>query len=240
MNQAPTTTYCAYCGHPTVDGRCTVCGSIQPDPVQPNQPQPNQAQPNPAQPYAAYVPPTQPIIYNQSDGEGAFIDPNEQVVYQLGSGYLGTFLAGGGITKNMAAVTNKRVYYKGKALASVGGVGLKRCKITQIIDLKDVTCVGIYKAFNIALVVIAVLLFISGIIIMALIPHGDGVAPGIIAMVVAAIMVAAAIVGARTMLRVDYAGGCIALDIKSFSKKACEDFRIAVYREKDRVTNYRG
>lgn len=223
--------FCANCGQPTVNGRCPVC-----DAAQPNQAQPDTAyaqQPQPA--YAA-----QPVIYNQSDNEGRFIDPDEQAIYQLGSGYIGTFLAGGGLTKNAAAVTNKRVYYKGKAFASLGGLGLRRCKITQIIDLKDITCVGIYKAFNIALVVMAALLFLAGIIVMAAIPFGGGTVAGIIMMTVAALMVAGAFIGSRTLLRVDYAGGCIALDIKSFSKKECEDFRIAVYRAKDRITNYRG
>ncbi len=233
MNQEPIAQFCGNCGQPTINGRCPVCDAAQP----------NQAQPNTAytqQPQPAYIPQPQPMLYNQSDNEGRFIDPDEQVLYQLGSGYLGTFLAGGGLTKNAAAVTNKRVYYKGKAFASLGGLGLRRCKITQIIDLKDITCVGIYKAFNIALVVMAVILFIAGIITMAAVPFGGGTVAGIIAMVVSALMVVGAFIGARTLLRVDYAGGCIALDIKSFSKKECEDFRLAVYRAKDRITNYRG
>ena len=86
----------------------------------------------------------------------------------------------------------------------------------------------------------AIILFIAGIITMAAVPFGGGTVAGIITMVVSALMVAGAFIGARTLLRVDYAGGCIALDIKSFSKKECEDFRLAVYRAKDRITNYRG
>lgn len=223
MNQEPIAQFCGNCGRPTVNGRCPVCEGVQP--VAANAPQPQYNAPRP--------------VYDQSDNEGRFIDNDERLIYQLGSGYLGTFLAGGGLTKNAAAVTNKRVYYKGKAFAALG-VGLRRCKITQIIDLKDITCVGIYKAFNIALVIMAAFIFLGCLIGMIAISGAAGIALGVGGMFVSGLMVAGAFIGARTLLRIDYAGGCIALDIKSFSKKECEDFRLAIYREKDRITNYRG
>ena len=230
--------FCEKCGGPIQNGICTNCGvqaSAQPAmqqaeyyPQQAQQPQQVYTQPQ----QMAYQQPQQPI-YNQADQEGMFISPDEHVIYQMGTGYAQMFLAGGGITSNAAAITNKRVYYKGKALGTVG-----HCKITQVIDLKDISSVGIYRVFNIGLIIVGAL-----IALMTIIPGLAMIGDGGIAMIIGGLFfgglfILAAFLSARRILRIEHAGGVIAVDMKSFSKAECENFRINLFRAKDAITNY--
>lgn len=207
--------FCSKCGSTLENGVCPACNAAD-----------NQAAANQQTP--------QKQIYNQSDKEGMFITPDEHVLFQMGKGYAQMFLAGGGITSNAAAVTNKRVYYKGKTLGTIG-----HCKSTQIVDLKDVTSVGIYRVFNVFLLVFGIILMIAAIAIA--IAGGDNsntIAVTVGGFIVGLVLVITAFIGARRVLRIDHAGGSISVDMRCFSKKDCENFRIALFRAKDNITKY--
>ena len=77
---------------------------------------------------------------------GDFGTPDESLIMKIGSGYVENFLSGVGLRNNTAILTNKRVYYSGKSYASFG-IGVKRCKAVQSVDLKDITA-RVYTAFS--------------------------------------------------------------------------------------------
>lgn len=205
--------FCSKCGNTLENGICSSCNT---------------------QPVSTVETQPQKQAYSQADKEGMFISEDEKVLFQMGKGYAQMFLAGGGITSNAAAITNKRVYYKGKTLGTIG-----HCKSTQIVDLKDVTSVGIYRVFNIFLLVFGIILMIAALV--ALVMLGDAqstIAVTGCGFAVGLILMLTAFIGARRVLKIEHAGGCIAVDMRSFSKKDCENFRIALFRAKDNITNY--
>lgn len=77
---------------------------------------------------------------------GDFGTPDESLIMKIGSGYVENFMSGVGLRNNTAILTNKRVYYSGKSYASFG-IGVKRCKAVQSVDLKDITA-RVYTAFS--------------------------------------------------------------------------------------------
>lgn len=247
--------FCPECGGKIHNGICTQCGMqfaaaqqpvaaasapvqnaapvqgmAMPAPAQPMPAQPQQyVQPQYAQPQQGFMPMRAPQETVKSD----FISPDERSLYDLGSGYLSSLLAGGGFGKATATVTNKRVYFKGESYVAMG-LGLKRCKTTQVADLKDITGISIYRYFNLGGLIFSLFVILLGVII--------SVATDMLALLtissVGLIGVIAVFLSASTLMRVEHAGGFMAMDVRKFSKTACNDFRNTVFRAKDAITHY--
>lgn len=170
-----------------------------------------------------------------ADNKGDFGTPDERLIMSIGSGYMENFLSGMGLMNNSAAVTNKRVYYKGKSFSSFG-MGVKRCKAVQSVDLKDITGIGIYSMFNLALLIFGIILILVGIILPCYGSPGYFWGPslgfGVLFFIIALITM-------RTVLRIDYAGGFIALNMRKFSRGECTNFHKAILAAKDQITDYR-
>lgn len=246
--------FCPNCGSKMENGVCATCSG---NTVMANQaaPQIPYQQPQPvAQQPQMYQQPKQtmqqPQMYQQQGVQQLFsgmvlptgpqepencvyVSPDEEAVFNLGSGYLGTFLAGGGMAKASATITNKRVYFKGDSYVSMG-VGLKRCKTTQIVDLKDITGVGIYRSFNLGALIFWIICTIF-VPIIAIASGADWVFSLLILTLTFILLVFAT---AKTLLRVEFAGGAIAMDVKGFSKNMCNEFRTHLFRAKDAITKY--
>ena len=164
---------------------------------------------------------------------GDFGTPDESLIMKIGSGYVENFLSGVGMRNNTAILTNKRVYYSGKSYASFG-IGVKRCKAVQSVDLKDITGTGIYSVFNLALMIIGIIIADASLVLMLKI-YGAFLIPLIIGL----LFILIPFFTARTMLRIDYAGGYIALNMRKFSRAECTAFQKAVMAAKDNITDYR-
>jgi hypothetical protein len=124
---------------------------------------------------------------------------------------------------------------KGKTLETLG-----HCKTTQVVDLKEITSVGIFRVFNVALLVLGIILMFTSIAVFASLGDQSSATAVVIGtFAVGLILMLTAFISARRVLRIEYAGGSIAVDMRSFSKKDCENFRIALFRAKDNITNYR-
>lgn len=231
--------FCTKCGGQIVNGVCTNCSnSARETFVQATAQQSAQSQ------RVIYNIPGQPAYQNpypvnggslttNTEG-GVFISPDEHLLHKVGSGYVQNYLSGSGFSKDSAAVTNKRVYYKGKTYAA--GLGFRRFKTTLVADLKDITCVGIYKSFDIFTLVISILMLLVGVFLAGRGIVGDAII--LILILLAILGIICVILTARTVLKIDYAGGCIALDVKAFGEKELNDFRTALYRAKDAITDY--
>ncbi len=234
--------FCNVCGTPLVNGVCPKCtpqyahsgAGAAPGGFQ--QPGMQNAAPGGFQ---------QPGMQNAAPGgfqqlnmqkpaqDGDFGTPDESLIMKIGSGYVENFLSGVGLRNNTAILTNKRVYYSGKSYASFG-IGVKRCKAVQSVDLKDITGTGIYSVFNLALMIIGIIIADASLVLMLKI-YGAFLIPLIIGL----LFIVIPFFTARTMLRIDYAGGYIALNMKKFSRAECTAFQKAVMAAKDNITDYR-
>lgn len=170
-----------------------------------------------------------------ADNKGDFGTPDERLIMSIGSGYMENFLSGMGLMNNSAAVTNKRVYYKGKSFSSFG-MGVKRCKAVQSVDLKDITGIGIYSMFNLAMLILGIFFALDGIIISII---GASEYIWLPTFLVGVLLITIALITTRTVLRIDYAGGFIALNMRKFSRGECTNFHKAILAAKDQITDYR-
>lgn len=222
--------FCVKCGSKMVDGVCSNCNSPATNFVS------DQQVVNVAPVYDPNLQSQQPpksqsvneMKYNVNDG--AFISPEEYLVYKIGNSYAQSYMMTNNVSKDSVAVTNKRVYYSGKTY-----LGARRYKTTLVADLKEISCVGIYKSFNLLMLIISILLVLTGLYLGTEGSAEDLVPFFVIGGIIGIIWVMAT---AKTLLKIDYAGGCIAMDIKSFSSKELGEFRSALYRAKDSITKY--
>ena len=152
---------------------------------------------------------------------------------KIGSGYVENFLSGVGLRNNTAILTNKRVYYRGQSYASFG-IGVKRCKAVQSVDLKEITGTGIYSVFNLALLIIGIIVAVPSFFLMFKMFEYF-----IMPFIIGLLFIVIPFFTARTMLRIDYAGGYIALNMRKFSRAECTAFQKAVMAAKDKITDYR-
>ncbi|MBQ7131149.1 MAG: hypothetical protein IJO29_01120 [Oscillospiraceae bacterium] len=223
--------FCVKCGGKLVNGICANCNNASTNfvseqqaantaPVYDSNLQPQQAQQS--------VQSVNEMRYNVNNG--AFISPEEYLVYKIGNSYAQSYMMTSNVTKDSVAVTNKRVYYSGKTY-----LGARRYKTTLVADLKEISCVGIYKSFNLLMLIISILLVLTGLYLGTEGSAEDLVPFLVIGGIIGIIWVMAT---AKTLLKIDYAGGCIAMDIKSFSSKELGEFRSALYRAKDLITKY--
>ncbi len=97
---------------------------------------------------------------------------------------------------------------------------------------------GIYRVFNVAMLVFGIIIAVIGLIAGIAIGSGGGVGLLVSSLFIGGFFILAAFLTARRVLRIEHAGGCIAVDMKSFSKAECENFRIALFRAKDEITGY--
>lgn len=131
--------FCTKCGAELINGVCPNCSEAQAA-VQYKQPEAQYQQ--------------QPFVEQDTDErlKSFFINPKEKFVCALGNGYLQTFLDSGALGKGFALVSDKRVYFKGKAFEMRGGEFNKK-SVTATVDLKDVTGTETKKINPIALLV---------------------------------------------------------------------------------------
>lgn len=84
-----------------------------------------------------------------------FIDSNEKQVATLGGGYIKNFIMSGDMSKGFCAVSDKRVYFRGKCYVKSGKY-YRVSKEERTVDLKDVTGSGFSYTRNIFAFAVAI------------------------------------------------------------------------------------
>lgn len=174
-----------------------------------------------------------------SDLKSLYVDENETDVAVLGSSYLQNVLANGLLGKGICAVSDKRVYFKGKCFVRTG-VSYKSATEERIVDLKDVTGTGYVVIKNptflilmILTMVVLVVGFFYGMSVGAL---EDTVATFIIGLILMCIFLIGHVRSRKRVFEIAFAGGQIAFDTAFYKKEELVNFQKALHlaKEKDR------
>lgn len=199
-------------------------------PQQPTAPQP----PIPPRPPVA----PQPAVNPANKFATILLDPEEKVVATLGNTNIETFLATGVVGSNYAILSDKRFYFKGKALTTAG-VGFSTRKEQSVVNVEDITGTGFVTIKRIFLIILAVLFSVLGIFAFAM-----GTAIGEIEMMasiaigsllVSGIMMLIYALTKRTIFYISYAGGMIAFDLRFSAANAGAEFQKQLVLLKDKA-----
>lgn len=151
-----------------------------------------------------------------------FMNPKEKLVCTLGNTYIQNFLAGGGVSKGFSVVSDKRVYFRGTTYF-VKGKRIKKMAESKVVDVKDVTgtSVATYSpTWRLILgIIISIVIFVFLIPMMSITIKGSALVTLLyllISIMPLALGIAGYISRRVTLLKIEYAGGCIGFNIRWF------------------------
>lgn len=187
--------FCERCGGQIENGVCTQFGMTYQDSTVQNTQQP----------------------FNANYSNSGFVEPDEKVIATIGNSFIENFFTSGFLGDGGATLTNKRFYYKGKAI-SIGSALIQKTKC--IVELSEITAVEILHrdklVFSIILAVIFQILAI-GFFDLALVV-------GIICETAVVIAMVAGIMSIKNVLCVAFKGGSISFPIKLYGMAQCNEF----------------
>lgn len=238
--------FCPKCGTPMQNGVCPRCGYS-------DRPAPAPAQSN-SSGFAGNDYSAQANVANL-DYSKIFTSPKERYVGSLGNGYLANFLTRGYIGNGFAVLSDKRVYFRGNMI-NVEGKKLMQRQTSKAVDLKDVTGTGVQTFSNVApaivCFVLALISLISFIVLAAAtsrnsisvsvyggaIHSSNDMSPSILIGLIFTIAFIAGgavglVLGRKTLFQIEFAGGCIAFNVKLYGFQACESFQKMLRTAKD-------
>ena len=173
------------------------------------------------------------------DISSLYVDPTEQTLGVLGTNYLQNFLTSGMLSKGFCALTDKRVYFKGKCFTNNGG-HYKSNNEQRTLDVKDVTGTGFTAIRLMIFLVIAIISVFTGALCVA---EGcslygwkyDGLAVLLIVFGILHCLVfwGLFIVKKTKVFEIEYAGGKIAFPISAYNYDEIQNFQNALRLAKD-------
>jgi hypothetical protein len=164
-----------------------------------------------------------------------FFSPNEKRITMLGTGYAANFITDGTLQSAGATLTNKRIYFSGKAFHLDAKGKPIMTKKRKILNVRDVTGTG-YELYE------PIHYLISGAV-GALGAVGAqvgeflgmfGIATGL---GIAAISIALYFIYRKTLMYIEYAGGNIAFDVRWFLDADLDNFVRNIHLVKDKMYN---
>lgn len=161
-----------------------------------------------------------------------FMNPKEKLVCVLGNSYAQNFLSTGGLFNGFSVVSDKRVYFKGNTYWIQNGRPQKM-REAKTVDLKDVTGTGqrtFTKPGFIALAILGLLLIIIGIGLGT--PDSTIITLGVIFAVLFTILF---FVTRITLITIEFAGGCIAFNVRWFPHSEVDNFQRQLRIAKDKA-----
>lgn len=159
------------------------------------------------------------------------IDPQEQKIAVMGSGYLDSLLHGGVLRKGFGILTDKRFYFKGKCFTKALG---RRVKVDQeyTVDLENITASGFVYIQRYWLLALAILSLVLGF---ALSVSDSEVTWFLLAALCFAIFFAAYYLTKKVYYEVCFEGGVICVDVSKYGGiKEVRAFNKALCSAKDK------
>lgn len=164
-----------------------------------------------------------------------YADQSEETLGVLGGAYLQNFLTMGILGKGFCALTDKRVYFKGKCFTKNGG-HYKSTKEQRTLDVKDITGTGFFQIRLIAFLIIGILAEIAALIF-ALLSGSAGDVDGLMLALVVAIVGGVFLIlfffFRIKVFEIEYAGGKIAFPISAYNPQEIQKFQNALRLAKD-------
>jgi len=162
-----------------------------------------------------------------------FMEPTEQFICALGNNFLQNYLTSGGISSGFAAVSNKRVYFKGKCFFSDGG-RYKLIQVERVVDVKDITGTGYTRLLRLSLLLKALIPLPFILLVMALTANfNPGPALPVMALMDVIIAIVLYLANRLNLFEIQYAGGKIAFNSKWYDKSEVDDFQRQIRLAKD-------
>ena len=167
---------------------------------------------------------------------GKFCDPNERQITTLGTGFAANFISGGGAEKAGATLTNKRIYFSGKAYSLDSRGKLSSVKQQKIVNVRDITGAGYAEYKPLRLLILAIVTLIVGLIGLGIDDFlGIGNVLGMGGIISAIGFGVAYYLGIKTLLSIEYAGGNIAFDAKLLAMNEQDNFIRNIHLAKDKL-----
>ncbi len=212
--------FCTKCGTRLENGICPNCSKTQTSPQVQQLQQLRQSVTN--------------INHNDEKFKKIFMSPKEKFVCALGNNYVQNFLANGFLGKGFAVVSDKRVYFKGKAF-ELGAKKLRIKSVSSNVDLKDVTGTEVRHVNPVIIMIMAVIIFIMALVcfILSAAVETTIVIVGLFALAFGVFLTVAYIMERRTLLTIMFGGGGIAFDLKWYPAQEGENFQKMLRQAKD-------
>lgn len=227
--------FCEKCGGELYHGRCMECGMVYT--VQEN----NESFLFNRHTESTENTPADKPIYNNRRYSKIFMKPDEKFIYAFGNNYLETFLSTGALGNGFAVISDKRVYFKGKMFNLGEGKVFVMSQESKVVDLKDITGTSVmstYKPWMMPLGTAMLVMSLVIFIIMVSAVKSSGVA---VLMLLGSILFFLAgialyiidVFNRRNLLKIEFAGGCIAFKVKLYSASDCTNFQKQLSIAKD-------
>lgn len=159
--------------------------------------------------------------------ENLFISPTENIMASIGNSYLQNFLVSNNFKQNIAIVTEKRMYYKGTAVADNGIVTNEE----GCVSLEDITFTKFTTNTNGSLFAVGICFAVVGLII-AFTPLSI---LGIIGIVIGIALAIIGTISQNTVFLVSFAGGQFTFDVSSYPMSEFRNFQRELHLLKDKL-----
>lgn len=167
-------------------------------------------------------------------GTGALIDQSERIVSTIGSGYLQSYLSGGGVGKGIGILTQKRFYYKGRNFSGMGRAARSTTE-EGVVSIEDITFTKLSRTRHIGAIITGVLLILISLLL-AKTGTPDGLSfLGPLFMAVGLASFVLFFVKRHTLFVVAFPGGSFAFNIHYYPISDIRDFQRQLHLLKDRI-----
>ena len=179
-----------------------------------------------------------------------FVDTNEMYITALGNNYLANYITSGQLKRGFAVLSNKRIYFKGKAYTKEGS-RYTLSKEEKTVDLRDITGTGFTKIRNVSDLLISAISF--GIVFILFMQRAKllGIMEEdrfiLLQIIIGLLFVASPITALAYLLfyffynislfEIMFAGGKIAFDTKFYKEKYIKNFQSEIRRAKDNAVD---
>jgi len=174
--------------------------------------------------------------------ENLFYCPDEKKVAEIGTSRLKNLTAdlitgsfSGNINKNMAILTDKRLYFSGNNI-NIFSKNLGSTLTKRVVNVRDITGVG-YSAFKSIIWLVLALLILGYYVMMAVIMGSwlDSLVPFIPGVILITLFLVIYYASKKTVLLIEYTGGFIAFDLRWIEKYEHENFVRHIQMIKDKI-----
>lgn len=166
------------------------------------------------------------------DYKSIFLNSREKFICALGNNYLQNFLAGGGLQKGFAVLSDKRVYFKGDCFVR-NGKRFSKSTEESVVDVKDITGSGFISTNPIWALILSIYLYFMGFMFFVSSKSGFITLSPAFFIVATFMLLIVYKSGKHNFFQIQYAGGVIAFDTKWYGIAEAQKFQKALRLAKD-------